>query len=107
MKIIYTKGYNNSYKKLKNHHKEKEELNMILDYLRSMSDFSSIINDSIAKIYGFERLKHKYSEFYSLRLSKTIRLIIRPKDNDIELYLIYISMKHYDDFDIGKVIYDE
>lgn len=42
-----------------------------------------------------------------MRLSKTIRLIIRPRDNDIELYLIYISTKHYDDFDLGKVIYDE
>ena len=107
MNIIYTKGYNTSIKKLKNHHKEKEELNDILDYLRSKKTFSSIMNDSISKIYGFERLKHQYSDFYSMRLSKTIRLIMRPKDNDIELYLIYISRKHYDDFDLGKVIYNE
>ena len=107
LNIIYTKSYNNSFKKLKNHHKEKEELNDILDYLRSKKSFSSIIDDSISKVYGFERLKYQYSDFYSMRLSKTIRLIIRPRDNDIELYLIYISTKHYDDFDLGKVIYDE
>ena len=105
MRIIYTKSFDNSLKKLKNHHKEKEELGNILLYLESKDYFSDIINDSLAKIYGFERLKHEFNMFYSFRLSKVVRLIIRPKENDIELYLIYVSGNHYDDFNIKKVIY--
>ena len=105
MNIIYTKSYDSSKKYLKNHHEEQKVLKYILDYLKNKNAFVDIINDPISKIYGFERLKYEYNEFYSFRLSKLIRLIVKPKDNDIELYLIYISMKHYDDFNIKKVIY--
>ena len=107
LKVIHTKSYDNSIKKLKNHYKEKEELENIIKYLVKKNKFSDVINDPIAKIYGFERLKHKYYEYYSFKLSKTIRLIVRPIENDIELYLIYISTKHYDDFNDKKVIYYE
>ena len=107
LRIIYTKSFNISYKKLKKKYKEQEELHNVLLYLESKNSFKNIINDPVAKIYGFERLKHELNMFYSFRLSKVIRLIISPNDNGIELYMIYVSDNHYDDFDIKKVIYDE
>ena len=107
LKIIHTKSYDNSVKKLKKYYEEKEELECIIKYLVKKNKFTDVINDPIAKIYGFERLKHNYNEYYSFRLSKLIRLIVRPIENDIELYLIYISTKHYDDFNDKKVIYYE
>ena len=107
MNIIYTKSYDNSLKKLKKHKREQKELQNIIEYLQNKDTFIDILDDPIARMYGFERLKYQLSEFYSFRLSKVIRLIVKPNKNDIELYLIYISMKHYDDFDIGKVIYYE
>ena len=107
MNIIYTKSYDKSIKKIKNHHLEQEELNYILEYLRSKRYFHEIINDPMSKIYGFERLRYELNSFYSFKLSKMVRLIVKPNDENIELYLVYISTKHYDDFDIGKVIYYE
>jgi len=58
----------------------------------------------LSKIYNLERLKYDLDEFYSFRLSKVIRLIIRPKDNFVEVELVYVSMNHYTDFDKEKVI---
>lgn len=66
--------------------------------------FISLINNPLSKIYNLERLKYDLDEFYSFRLSKVIRLIIRPKDNFVEVELVYVSMKHYTDFDKEKVI---
>ena len=60
--------------------------------------------NTLTKIYNFERLKYELNEFYSFRLSKVYRLIVRPKDNDIEVELVYISIKHYVDFNKDKVI---
>ena len=103
LKVIHTKGYDNSIKKLKNYYKEKEELECIIKYIVKKNKFSDVINDPIAKIYGFERLKHKYK----IVKIRPILTIVRPIENDIELYLIYISTKHYDDFNDKKVIYYE
>ncbi len=107
MNIIYTKNYDKSIKKLKNYHKEKEELELILDYIRNKNSFIEIVNDPVSKIYGFERLKHQWNMYYSFRLSKVIRLIVRPKNNDIELFIIDISMKHYEDLIIKEDYYGE
>lgn len=107
MNIIYTKSYDKSFKNLKSHHKENEILNYIIDYIKHKNNFSEIFNDPLSRMYGFERLKYQYNEFYSFKLSKTIRLIVKPKDNAVELYLIYISNNHYDDFNLEKVIYYE
>lgn len=103
LKIIYTKSYISTYKKLKNHIKEKEKLDIILLYISSADDFNYIKNDSLAKVYNFERLKHNLNEFYSFRLSKLFRLIVRPTNNGIEVELVYISSNHYDDFNKDKV----
>ena len=105
MRIIYTKSYDKSLKDLKKRKEELDVLKDILEYLEGRKGFSDIVNDSLAKSYGFERLKYSLNEFYSFRLSKITRLIVKPKDNYIELYLIYISTKHYEDFNIEKVIY--
>lgn len=103
MNIIYTKSYDSSKKSLKNHYEEQKVLEYILDYIRNKDNFSEIVNDPISKMYGFERLKHQYNDYYAFKLSKLIRLIVKPNDNDIELYLVYISTKHYDDFNLKKV----
>lgn len=108
MEIIYTKSYDNSIKKLKKHFKEQEELNNIISYIITKDNFDDIIVDPLAKIYGFERLKHNLNEFYSFRLSKVIRLIVKPENSRVKVYLVYISDDHYNDFEIEKVIfYDE
>lgn len=105
MKIIYTKSYDKTYKDLKRHKKELETLDKILTFIKKQDDFNSMINDPLALIYHFERLKHELNEFYSFRISKIIRLIVRPVENGIEIELVYISTNHYKDFDKGKVIY--
>ena len=48
--------------------------------------------------------EQKHSNF---SLHVLTNMLIYVLGDTIELYLIYISMKHYDDFDVGKVIYDE
>lgn len=105
MRIISTKSYENSVKKLKRHKSELELLDEILSFIKKQPDFISLSSDPLNKMYNFERLKYENNEFYSFRLSKIIRLLVKPKDNYIELYLIYVSMDHYKDFNKGKVIY--
>ena len=107
MNIIYTKSYDKSIKVLNKRKEEKEVLEDILSYLRNINNFNILLNDPLAKMYGFERLKYDLKDFYSFRLSRTIRLIVKPKDNNIEIYLIYLSKNHYEDFDIGKVMFYE
>ncbi len=107
MKLIYTKNYNKSIKSLKNRVSEKKLLDEILFYIKNQPDFDTMVNDPLSNLYRLERLKYELSDYYSFRLSKTIRLIIRPKDNNIEVYLVYISKEHYKDFNEDKVILDE
>ena len=71
----------------------------IIEYISMVDNFNSIINDPVAKVYNFERLKYNLNEFYSFRLSKLYRLIVRPTDNGIEVEIVYISSNHYEDFD--------
>ena len=104
MKIIYTKSYDNTLKKLKKYRKEIEQLQEVSDLIENSTDLCELENNPIASLYGFERLKHKLNKFYSFRLNdKEIRLIILPVNNSI--VFVYISYKHYLDFDERKVIY--
>lgn len=105
MNIIYTKSYDKSLKSLKKHYDELKLLYEIIDTIKKFDSFKEMVNDPLLSIYDFERLKYDNNEFYSFRLSKVIRLIIKPHDNMCSVYLIYISMKHYGDFDLGRVIY--
>ena len=103
LKIIYTKSYDSTYKDLKKHQHEKDILEKVLKYIARVESFSYMICDPLAQVYHFERLKYELNEFYSFRLSKVYRLIVRPRDNDIEVELVYISSNHYVDFDKDRV----
>ena len=101
MKIIYTKSYDNTLKK---YPKEKEELQEVIDLIENSTDLYELENNPIANLYDFERLKYNLNKFYSFRLNDNkIRLIILPDNNSI--IFVYISYKHYSDFDERKVIY--
>ena len=106
MRIIYTKSYDSTLKKLKKHVKEYDNLNKILLLIKNSNDFASLIQNPLASMYGFEKLRYFKEEVFAFNLCKNggvIRLIVIPKDNNF--YLVYISYKHYEDFDIERVIY--
>lgn len=110
MVLKFTTNYDKAKKKLKKHIKELENLNNIIRLLENANDFNSVIHNPIFKIYGFERLKYEYNQFYSFNLSKnsgTIRLIVKPNDSNLELYLVHISYNHYVDFNLEKGDIDE
>lgn len=111
MDIIHTKSFDSSLKKLKRHRVEYTNLFKILDIIENVDDFNQLCHLPQASMYGFERLKHDQSDYYSFNPKKSggrIRLIVRPYDNNTaELILIIISYEHYDDFDPKKVIYYE
>ncbi len=95
MKINRSANYKNEEKKLRKFHKEFETYNKIINMLKRSND----LNDELFKLYGFERLKHELSDYYSFNLNKNggkIRLIV-TFSNDI-VNLEYISTKHYTDF---------
>ena len=111
MNIIYTKSFDNTYKYLKKHHKEKNILNDIKEHIEAVDTFKALINNPLAKMYGFEPLKHEKSGYYSFNLSKNggvIRLIVQPSVDDTALIFAFISYDHYRDFSSERVIfYDE
>ena len=110
MKLIFTKSYENSIKKIKKYTKEYNNLLDILDILESAESFDILIKLPILQLYNFERLKYQFNEFYSFNLSRNgglIRLIIKPKHNKVEVYIVYISFDHYKDFINKKVIIDD
>lgn len=110
MEIKYTKSYDRTYKKIKKHTSEAEILERIKQLIENTENFEKLVNNPLAKMYGFERLKYEFNEYYSFNLSKNgsvIRLIIFPK-NEYQIYMIFISYKHYKDFNKERVIfYDE
>ncbi len=103
MRIIYAKSYDATYKNLKKYPKEKERLEEIIKHILYFDTFTDMINDPLTMIYNFERLEYELNEFYSFRLSKVYRLIVRPRENDIEVELVYISTNHYNDFNKDRV----
>ena len=111
MEIIHTKSFDNTYKKLKNHHKEYNNFLKLLDIIENTKSFKELVNLPQCKMYKLERMKYDKNDYYSFNLSKNrgvIRLIIKPVDEtSIELYLIMISYNHYEDFNPRKVIYYE
>ena len=92
MKIIYTKSYDKSIKELKKRNEELILLEEIKRFIRKSKDFNYLLNNPLSKVYGLERLKYELNEYYSFRLSKTIRLIVKPKDNYIELIMLIINI---------------
>ena len=83
MEIKYTKSYDRTYKKIKKHTSEAEILERIKQLIENTENFEKLVNNPLAKMYGFERLKYEFNEYYSFNLSKNgsvIRLIIFPKN---------------------------
>ena len=110
MLLIYTDNYKKTTKKLKKYNKEKENLDKIIEMLLYTDNFNDVINNPIFNIYGFERLKYKYNNYYSFNLNKNggkIRLIVKPNENYLILYLCHISFDHYLDFNLERGVIDE
>ncbi len=109
--IIRTKTFDKTYKDIKKHNKEFSNLLKIIDIIENSNSFKELCGLPQVNMYGFERLKHDKSDYYSFNLSKSggkIRLIVKPEnDNEIILFLIKISFNHYDDFDPKRVMYYE
>lgn len=107
IKIKYTKSYDNCLKKLKKYPDVKDNILSIISFVKNVEFTSELMNNPIARMYGFERLKYQNNEFYSFNPNKkgVIRLILTIDiDNNI-IYLVYISFDHYKDFSKDKVIY--
>lgn len=84
--------------------KELERLNNIIELIINEENFDSLIRNNISKIYYFEKKQGNLKEFYTARLNKKIRLIMKPIGsypyNLIEIdgiEFIGIDNKHYGD----------
>lgn len=64
MIIIHTKSFDTSYKKLKSHTKEYNNLLKILGIIENTSSFKELKNLPQVKMYHFERLKYNKSDYY-------------------------------------------
>ena len=108
MKIVYTKSYDQTIKKLKKYSKEYDNLKYIIDLIENHHELKDLLNNPICYMYHLERLKYNLNEYYTFNLSKNgglIRLIVHPNEQDNIIELVYISYNHYEDFKKGKVIY--
>ena len=111
MQIVYSKNYLQSQKQLTKKHrtKELEHLAEIIDAIREAETYDDLKLTPTAYIFKFEELKNDKVGFASFNLNKNggvVRLIVRPQDNKIVLELVFISTKHYEDFDPKGVIFD-
>lgn len=98
--IEYGDKYKNSYKGIKNKHKEKDTLELIINHIKLCKDFQCLSTHSVSLMYGFEPLKYELNGYYSFNLNKNsgvVRLIVSTDSNEI-LRLEFVSVNHYDDF---------
>lgn len=98
--IEYGDKYKNSFKGIKNKHKEKEMLELIINHIKLCSDFQCLSTHPVSLMYGFEPLKYELNGYYSFNLNKNsgvVRLIFSTDNNEI-LRLEFVSVNHYDDF---------
>lgn len=98
--IEYGDKYKNSFKGIKNKHKEKEMLELIINHIKLCSDFQCLSTHPVSLMYGFEPLKYELNGYYSFNLNKNsgvVRLIVSTDNNEI-LRLEFVSVNHYDDF---------
>lgn len=99
MKIDYGIKYKNSLKNIKNRHKEKETLDMVLNHIKQCNNFQELNSNPISLMFGYEPLKYDLNGYYSFNLNKNggkIRLIFSLSNDYI--ILEYISIEHYEDF---------
>lgn len=106
--VLYTKSYDRSLKKLSKYPKEKQVLLDILEFIRNSENIQSLKSNGLAKMYGFEQLKHNLHRYHSFNLCKNggvIRLVVYLDIEKECIEILYISYNHYKDFDESKVIY--
>ena len=92
MRIIHTKSFDSSLKRLKKHQLEYNNLNKIINIIENSDDFNQLIKLPQVVMYGFERLKHDKNDYYSFNPRKkgeTIRLIVKPKEDFNPKKVIY------------------
>ncbi len=98
---INRENFKNEEKKIKRHYEQQIILKKILILIKQCQSYEELVNNGLLKIYGFERLKHELSEYYSFNLCKnkgTIRLICTIDEESNTVNLEFISLNHYDDF---------
>ena len=98
--IEYGDKYKNSYKGIKNKHKEKDTLELIINHIKLCKDFQCLNTHPVSLMYGFEPLKYELNGYYSFNLNKNsgvVRLIVSTDSNEI-FRLEFVSVNHYDDF---------
>ena len=103
MNIIESNNYKKAYKKvLKNKDKEKERLNKIITILLEYPTLHDVMITPYKEIYYIEQKHASLKEYYTARLNKKMRLIMKPvgehpyntmEITDIEF--IDIDNKHY------------
>ncbi len=101
MKIIREDSFKNQEKKLKKHIQEWENYQKILTHIKLCQSSEELLNSVVSKMYGIEKLKYQLNEYYSFNLCKnkgTIRLIFQMIREENEVYLVFISLEHYEDF---------
>jgi len=107
IKIVRSDGFSNQEKKLKKHQFKIRQYNMIMNHIKRCRNIEDLKCNPVSKIYGLEQLKYELNAYHSFNLCKnggTIRLIVRIKQDIIEL--IYISMDHYEDFKKVRKMYE-
>ncbi len=75
MKIVNTKSYDNTVKKLSRYTKEKVNLKIIREIIENNDTFNSLKTNPIALMYGFERMKYENNCFYSFNLKDKINCL--------------------------------
>ena len=82
--ILHSKTFDKSFKSLKKHKNEYNNLLKVLNIIENVDTFKELMCLPQVKMYGFERLKYQNNMYYSFNLSRhggKIRLIVRPNDN--------------------------
>ena len=84
--------------------KEIEKLSKIEQLLISSENMKEVMDDGLHIVYGIEKKKGDLKEYYTAKLNKKIRLLIKPLNEypyDLsevyELEFISIDDKHYGD----------
>ena len=94
-------NFKNQEKKLKKHYEEQKTIEKIILLIKESPNFEGLFNNPITKMYGFEKLRKDLSGYYSFNLCKNggqIRLICEIDKNKDIVYLVFISLNHYEDF---------
>ena len=97
MKIIESKNYQKSYKKiLKNKIKEQERIENIKNLIINSKNLHEVIISPYKNIYYIEKKKGNLKEYYTARINKKLRLLMRP-----------IGTFPYNKIEIEEIIFDD